>query len=1073
MKYNNITLISVFIVFLMLLSFSTAIIFNTSTGESSFNGTMNVSQANYTSYFFNTSEVVNATSVAVNLTWSDSSKDLDLFLFDNSNNLKAKSFTRGGSEYLTYSYLPENEIWEIRVYGNLSAAENYTGYVYISTLNAINSSSGSQLGLADFGIRNFNDTEQLDITLQNIGGVNATSLAELQELYYTETQSASGSHNYTLLVPTFVEKVESLLNWTGTSNYTVNIYWPNGTLASSSNDKQEATGVLGEKNEFASTTTIVSSPTNLWTVEVINNSGTDTFTLENRLYINESEWLSSNYSTTSINSGETKTYHINLTVPSTALSGLYEGFLRYHNNQSLKIPLRINVSTPTLSVNNTFQSATKTLDENIGFNRTGSDLSFNLTINNTGNSVLNLGTSNSTSLNLGSNYMNLSYSYPSSINPGSSGTLSVNVTINTADTGNNEGVYTGWIYLNSSDSHPYNGFNLTINVNLTNDLSGTLSHTPTLINPSSANNVTFTVDVQLANGSSISNSLNMSNFLSAWITEKNVTSYSQTLTNLVNLSATPCTGGVCKFNATVPANLVGGRYKLSVNITFDAADGTDLLGVIENATTLIINDTGLNLTLITSDNVSINEGDTAIINVSVTNFGPVKADDLQITFDKGSCSITSSTKDSSAAVLESGSTFTVDIDDGETQWFRWTITGSSVSSNSACSDAKVTVDQTSFNNITGISFTVKDTDSQESTDSSTSSSSSSSDSTTVTITKSISIEEFEDNLEIIQGESISTEVVVKNKGDVSLDVDFSVSIDGVDVNVSPSSTQEIKKNETETYTVEFTVSENSSLGEIEGTFKAETDELEDSKSFTLIVLPSESSKKLLLSDKDANREILDNLKSRFIAAKTGLCVLSDSETNITTNITKLISQIDALLNDSEDILTKMEIELKDEDFIEADKEGDKFDTRVKEVISKIEELEAYKKECVEIGNKAFGSLLLYAGVGVVILILVGLFLYSYYPSGYRVGSGYGVKRINLFKEAGRIIKAGAERLGALLKREEKVAQRTLKHFEQEVSRDYGKVSGYVRREIGYEFEQLSIWTRLKNKLFRWRFTSSY
>jgi len=43
-------------------------------------------------------------------------------------------------------------------------------------------------------------------------------------------------------------------------------------------------------------------------------------------------------------------------------------------------------------------------------------------------------------------------------------------------------------------------------------------------------------------------------------------------------------------------------------------------------------------------------------------------------------------------------------------------------------------------------------------------------------------------------------------------------------------------------------------------------------------------------------------------------------------------------------------------------------------------------------------------------------------------------------------------------------QTSLKHFERGLASEYGKTAGYVRREVEYEFEEISAWVRFKNKM---------
>ena len=107
----------------------------------------------------------------------------------------------------------------------------------------------------------------------------------------------------------------------------------------------------------------------------------------------------------------------------------------------------------------------------------------NLTVINNGTQDLtSLTISNSTSLNYGSYYMNFTYDVPTNIPTGESRPMNITVDINTSITNNTAGIYRGWIYLNATESSPYQSFNLSLHVNLTNQLIITISEVTSGIN---------------------------------------------------------------------------------------------------------------------------------------------------------------------------------------------------------------------------------------------------------------------------------------------------------------------------------------------------------------------------------------------------------------------------------------------------------------------------------------------------------------------------------------------------------------------------------------------------------------
>ncbi|MBI5355127.1 MAG: hypothetical protein HZB68_01595, partial [Candidatus Aenigmarchaeota archaeon] len=124
----------------------------------------------------------------------------------------------------------------------------------------------------------------------------------------------------------------------------------------------------------------------------------------------------------------------------------------------------------------------KTL-ENIGFNRTGTNVKvISIPVQNYGSQAITLNTLlNSTFLNYTGNallYMSYATNTTNStlvVPANSISNLTINVTVDTMNTTNQQGIYRGWIFLNSTSPTPYTGINVTAEINLTDSIIVDLS----------------------------------------------------------------------------------------------------------------------------------------------------------------------------------------------------------------------------------------------------------------------------------------------------------------------------------------------------------------------------------------------------------------------------------------------------------------------------------------------------------------------------------------------------------------------------------------------------------------------
>jgi hypothetical protein len=851
---------------------------NLTTGVGRFKGGLPANALTYQSYFFNTSEIENATSVMVRLSWSDTTKDADLFLFDDSGNLVAKSINKTTTEQVVYNYLPKNKWWEIRLFANSTAGIDYSSnsFVVFSTLNVTNSSNpNQQFAAIDFGNMYVGNKSTVNVTLKNEGGLILSNVRENKEVYYIKTfASSSGSSNFSFIVPAFASNLRASVNWTGTTNYTINLFKPDNTLVGISADKRYIANVSkAMQEEYVENIGLVGSNNEgIWRLEVRNTTNTTSpYTVNVKFWVNESEWIGSNYSAVTFNSTNlgnySQNYHFNFTVPANSIDGTFQGYIYYRSDSGslISIPLNSNVKTAVLMVNSSINSTSTEIKENIGFNI---NRIINIPISNNGTLPLTFGLSrNSTSLNYGNYYMNFSYNYPDSLSAGSSDYLNVSINIDTTKTNNTEGIYVGWIFLNSSDSRPYQGFNLIVRVNLTSELNVNIIGVSTsdgnlwIENTTIPGNLTLQATVYYINGSPEIKELPLNNFISGWLTEESSgTSYRiptsgyLTTSNYVSESNESYFTNRYRINLTsFPTNQPGGNYTVYLSVS-NITNNVTLNGIGSNSSYLRINNIGLEMSPISSTSIgTINEGSSTYFNVSVKNFGTLTASGATITFNKGSCynisveSYTPYNCTGTSGITPSGNTFTFTMNGNETNgcYFSWKLTADSVTSDKSCSDASITGTSLWFNNITGISMDINNIDGGSSGTTTTTVAEVFDVTTTTTITipevQPVYLDFFEypTEVSIEQGSNKTEEVVVQN---VNESEEQSIRLEVLSINsswykVSPNSSIMIEPEEDYTYRVIFIIPEEAVVDDYAGRFKASGPFEYITTNFTLTVLP--------------------------------------------------------------------------------------------------------------------------------------------------------------------------------------------------------------------------------------------
>jgi len=866
---------------------------NSTTNSGIFRGTMSIGDQ-YHVYYYNTSQLTqNITGLTVSLTGL--TNDIDIFVFNSSRFLKGKSIEKGSAnEQILDMKLPSiPDMWEIRVYGNVSSP--YDGNLYFSTLNFTNiSTPADQVTSLNFRNLDANATSSTNYTVKNEGNRVLTSVYDYPEIYYVQTWSSANTIKSitNFFVPSFAQKIKVMINWTDEpgkkiTDWDLFLKDSSGNSIGNSTDKFLISNVTNATREEFIVFTGPFNSTNegFWniTVQNVTNSSIPLsyYYLTTYIWMN-SNWISTSFTDVSnfnISANNSYNVSVNLTIPETyILDGKYEGFIKYNSSQGWNtiLPLSFNISAGTLIINNTFNNATVRLTDNIGFNRLGASvLTLNITFNNTGSYPIYY-------TNITSNYLltkdsdsNINFTVDNwlsnPINPGSNGKFNISFSINTTFTSNDAGIYRGWVFFNTtnstlnSSSYPYKTFNLTLEVNLTNLLDVRVENVTTadldtwIGTPTNTENVTYLLNVYLMNGTMLTDSPNgnlyVENFTNAWMNETNVTSYNVYLSNInqTTLPGTPaslCYSGYCYVNATVPANISGGRYEMSIKVRYNT--GVSTLEGVGKYKPLTINRNGVYLKEITSLNFGVWEVQTTYFNTTATNYGPVVANGnitisscpyATITALKSSeggsnCSITASNIDGSKF-------YNIGLaGNGTACYFAWKIVASNVSGDQDC-PMQVTYSEPNLRNITGITLEIWDNSTTTTATTESSDNAGQQQTTTTTIPASnvtlkyLNITSYPSTVSITQGGNKTENVIVKNiNNTVAQLVNLTVQdIDSKWVTVNPSTMIKIENNTNRTYNVTFDIPENATVKDYTGKFYAMSIYGTDTKTFTLRITP--------------------------------------------------------------------------------------------------------------------------------------------------------------------------------------------------------------------------------------------
>jgi len=1018
-----------------------------------FKGIM-ATNSDYHSYYFWTNQTTNITSFTINLTGI--SDDMDIFLFNDVSTFVDKSInTSTNPEIIPPVTLPATgAVWELRVYGNVSSS--YNGFIFFSTLNVTNSTmTNTTLASLSFGQADPNQTVPREFNIRNEKGI-IRNVNETSEIYYIQRFTGNTNSMFRPLVTNFTQRVNVRLQWAvgagpNITDWDLFVRDNNGNIIGESTNKWfNANFTNSTKEEFV----VFSGPFNTsnegyWNITVLNQTNTSTVLNNYNVtiigWVNQSQWFISNFtqgftfnSSNLVNSSHVTT--VNITVPARNLvNGTYEGFIEYRNGSGwvTRLPLSFSVKAGNLVINNSIKNATVRITDNIGFNRTNMSSPINLSVrigfNNTGGyPIYYVNTSSENSVKLStdsSKFINFTVTtWPANpIENGTIGAIGVFFNLTSNTTQNTAGIYTGWILFNTtnttlnSSSYPYDTFNLSLEVNLTDRLIvNVVSVNPTVVpNSSLKTNITALVEVRLINGSVISYDpiFGLANITNMSIYHENNTNYRIGLSNIsYNVSGvTTCpTSSPCGFNGTLGENTVGGRYIVAVDVRwFNGERNLTGTGANNSNTSLVVvGGTGLNLTAVTSKSISQNEGTSVVsyFNVSVINFGPTTTSGTLSMSTTSIATIVTDSVASGCGSSSSGATFNAAIDGNATElcWYRWKITSVANVSSTTSATLSITASETTFANITDISLTINNVDSSSGTDGGTDTGGTTSctkdadctatqycsanvckalscaagqkilDHTCVSSLTKISITGYESSIYTIFGGWNTTKVVVNNTGDTNITAKLEVNIDS-EISYALSATScTLGTKSSCSINVTLNTTNSTKVKEYTGKFKAfvsTNSSIFDEKSFTLKVLPTEEKKVEINISYLQYLGVIKDIKTEFNAIKISGVVSAGN-----------LSVVELLLNDTDSITKRIEEALASGDYITAST----LLTELNATIDRTKErLEALKAEKAAGEQRYFGDIWFWIVVGVIAGIVIILLVYMLLPApGYHPKYGY-------------------------------------------------------------------------------------
>jgi hypothetical protein len=208
---------------------------------------------------------------------------------------------------------------------------------------------------------------------------------------------------------------------------------------------------------------------------------------------------------------------------------------------------------------------------------------------------------------------------------------------------------------------------------------------------------------------------------------------------------------------------------------------------------------------------------------------------------------------------------------------------------------------------------------------------------------------------------------------------LSVTIYGITANVSPAGGYSLGSGESYQFTVNFTVPNTTTVGNFTGSFKAYVSSnasAYESKSFTFSVLPTEETKAAI------------NLSYQNISSDLAALIAQLNAMKLDPRYNQsVISAIEELINSANSSLLQARSAIDSDDYISANSLISQVNTSINNAKAQMEGAQAGIASLVVQYGIWF-----WVAVGVIIIFVVGFFIYMFYPSklsaGYQPSKGY-------------------------------------------------------------------------------------
>ncbi|MEM7823884.1 MAG: hypothetical protein QW227_00710, partial [Candidatus Aenigmatarchaeota archaeon] len=449
----------------------------------------------------------------------------------------------------------------------------------------------------------------------------------------------------------------------------------------------------------------------------------------------------------------------------------------------------------------------------------------------------------SSNLTKGANWINYTLSLTNlTVYNGTTNTSTFTITLNTSNTANSQGIYSGWALIHTTNGYPYRAFKLGLFVNLVGELNVTVNNVTNATDGSSITlpgvNITLNVTPRYLNGNLISNLTSNSSWL-VWATpNSNASLVNQSLKtiNLTVINVTNDTSLNYYINATIPSYALGGNYTVYAFVKdINTANMSSGVGSFSNLT---VNETALSLrsssysTQPPCDGLSgitiIPIGTAFYCGYNVTNYGFINGTDVTVTRSVSGCSKLDSLPDTiNLGNITPGGSNTTSTNTTTTWYFNASSTGictinvTAVASGTRWDRQSLTV----IFNVTSGSGGSGDGAGQPN--------------VTINTTKGLDITSWPNETYVYQGGSASATITVKNTGALSIS-DVRLNVTGIDddwYSVSPVN-MSLNRNQEKSFIVTFNVPNNASVGNYSIVYTAWAKDVSNPKVSKLIVYPS-------------------------------------------------------------------------------------------------------------------------------------------------------------------------------------------------------------------------------------------